>query len=86
LTSREDFDAMLDDFLDNYEILGRRMKPVLHGATPADKLAAYRLALVEGAPVRVRDGDDDGDDGEMLMPMDIDAPKDRWDCETILSG
>ena len=47
LTSREDFNAIMDDFLENYEILGGKMRPVLEGATGADKLATFRRALRE---------------------------------------
>jgi protein LTV1 len=82
ITSRADFDAMMDDFLDNYEILGRQMVPVLPGATPAAKLAAYRTALADGGRLHASD---DADDGDILMPTDVDAPRDRWDCETVLS-
>jgi protein LTV1 len=44
--SREDFDNILDDFLDNYEVVGNRMVPVLTGETGAEKLETLRKALV----------------------------------------
>ncbi|KAJ3559000.1 hypothetical protein NM688_g602 [Phlebia brevispora] len=47
ITSREDFDTMMNEFLDNYEILGGKMKPVLPGETPAEKLETMRKALGE---------------------------------------
>jgi protein LTV1 len=74
---------MMDDFLDNYEIVGRKMRPVLEGDDPAAKLATFRAALAEGG-IRVREGADEDDD-KIPMPLDIDAVKDKWDCETILS-
>lgn len=83
ITSREDFDSMMDEFLDKFEILGRKMKPVLEGGSGAEKLETLRRAMAEGGPIRVRD--DDGSDEDILMPADVDGAKDRWDCETILS-
>jgi protein LTV1 len=76
---------MMDDFLDNYEILGRKMKPVLPGNTPAEKLESYRRAFLEGGQIQVREAADDDDDGDILQPVDLDERADRWDCETILS-
>jgi protein LTV1 len=84
LTSREDFGSMMDEFLNDYEILGRKMKPKLEGDSGAAKLDTLRRAMGQDERVRVeRDGEDEEDD--ILMPFDIDDRKDRWDCETILS-
>lgn len=75
---------MMNEFLDNYEIVGGKMKPVLAGDTAVDKLDTVRKALGEA---KIRDhGDDSDDEGDILMPVDIDEEKDRWDCETILSA
>lgn len=53
--SREDFDGIMDDFLENYEVVGNRMVGKLQGETGADKFGTIRRALLEGdAP-----GDDD---------------------------
>jgi protein LTV1 len=83
ITSREDFDSMMNEFLDNYEIVGGKMRPVLPGDTSVDKLDTIRKALGEA---KIRDeNDEDDSDGDILMPVDIDEEKDRWDCETILS-
>ena len=85
LAAREDFEAVLDDFLDNYELVGKRMRPVLPGDTAVEKLDTIRRAL---GTVRLnpdtQDDDDDNDD-DIPMPHDIDEKPDRWDCETILS-
>ncbi|KAJ7922888.1 Low temperature viability protein-domain-containing protein [Mycena leptocephala] len=84
LTSREDFGSMMDEFLNDYEILGRKMKPKLEGDSGAAKLDTLRRAMGQDERVRVeRDGEDEEDD--ILMPFDIDDRKDRWDCETILT-
>jgi protein LTV1 len=44
--SREDFEAIMDDFLDNYEVVGKKMVPVLPGQSGAEKLESMRRALV----------------------------------------
>lgn len=84
ITTREDFDTMMNEFLDNYEILGGKMQPVLPGDTATEKLDTLRKALGQA---RLRDGDEDYDSevDDVLMPLDIDEKQDRWDCETILS-
>ena len=78
---------MMDDFLDNYELLGRKMKPVLPGDSGVDKLNTLRRALGQDDRVRIGvTGDEDGSDEEkILMPFEEEDKKDRWDCETILS-
>ncbi|KAG0139411.1 hypothetical protein CROQUDRAFT_460504 [Cronartium quercuum f. sp. fusiforme G11] len=43
---REDFDRIMDDFLEKFEILGGKMKPVLEGKTPLEKLATMRKELL----------------------------------------
>ncbi|GJE86246.1 LTV domain-containing protein [Phanerochaete sordida] len=82
ITSREDFNDMMNEFLENYEILGGKMRPVLAGDTPTEKLDTLRKALGEA---KIRDDADSESDEDILMPVDIDEEKDRWDCETILS-
>ncbi|KAH7906472.1 Low temperature viability protein-domain-containing protein [Hygrophoropsis aurantiaca] len=89
ITSREDFEAMMDDFLDNYEILGRKLKAVLPGDTGAEKLETLRRTMGQDERVRIAAGDSDEDtDDEKLFAAYHAADenkKDRWDCETILS-
>ncbi|KAJ7044933.1 Low temperature viability protein-domain-containing protein [Mycena alexandri] len=85
ITSREDFESMMDEFLNDYEILGRKMKPKLEGDSGAEKLDTLRRAMGQDERVRIeRDGEDDETD-DISMPFDIDDRKDRWDCETILT-
>ncbi|PCH34127.1 Low temperature viability protein [Wolfiporia cocos MD-104 SS10] len=81
ITSREDFDAIMNDFLDNYEIVGGKMRRVLAGETATEKLDTIRKSL--GA-VHLREDDDDEKD-LMFMPLDVDEKQERWDCETILT-
>ena len=73
---------MMNEFLDEYEILGGKMKPRLEGDTNIEKLDTIRKAL---GPVTIRDYDEK-DDEDIPIPVDIDDVKDTWDCETILSG
>ncbi|KAG6851363.1 hypothetical protein H0H93_005761 [Arthromyces matolae] len=87
ITSREDFESMMNEFLNDYEILGRKMKPKLAGDTGAEKLDTIRRALGQDYRVRIDDhaSDNDDEDDDILMPLDIDDKKDRWDCETVLT-
>jgi len=69
ITTREDFEAMMDDFLDNYELLGRKMKPVLPGDSGVDKLNTLRRALGQDERVRIGIANEEDDSaGEILMP------------------
>ncbi|KAF5384949.1 hypothetical protein D9615_001147 [Tricholomella constricta] len=85
ITSREDFESMMDEFLNDYEILGRKMKLKLAGETGAEKLDTIRRAMGQDERVRIGNLEDSEDDDDILMPLDVDDKKDRWDCETILT-
>ena len=85
ITSRDDFGSMVNDFLDNYEILGSRMKPKLKGETGAEKLGILRTAMGHDVD-RTRLQEEVNDDEHELLQMEDEDEKDRWDCETILSG
>lgn len=69
----------MDDFLDNYELVGNKIKPVMPGETPLDKLHTLRQVLdspridLTNRTPHVVDAD------ELEDPV-----KERWDCETIL--
>ncbi|KAJ4485638.1 Low temperature viability protein-domain-containing protein [Lentinula aciculospora] len=88
ITSREDFGSMMDEFLNDYEILGRKMRHKLDGDTGAQKLDTLRRAMGQDERVRetladTEDRDEEEEDNEFLR---IDEEKqDRWDCETILT-
>ncbi|CAE7225111.1 unnamed protein product [Rhizoctonia solani] len=97
LDTREDLEGMMDEFLEKYELVGNKMRPVLGGITPAEKLATLRHALVDNedgdggmrARAIIRKGEipESAQNDKILEPYDIDAgyEQDRWDCETILS-
>lgn len=89
IAPREDFDSLMDDFLDKYELVGGKVRPILEGGTGAEKLQTMRNAMVEGlsrADIRDTTNEDDDDDN-IPMPSIVGMGKDqdRWDCETILS-
>lgn len=93
--SREDFDAILDDFLENYEVVGRRMRPALGGTglTGPEKLQVLRSAV---------EGEGDDRDANRQLVLEIErlgrgqkAPKEKrekvkvdeaekWDVESVL--
>ena len=86
ITSREDFDSMLNQFLNEFEIVGRKMKPKLEGESGPEKLDVLRRAMGQDERIRIsNDGDDDEKDDDDLFSSNEEDKKDRWDCETILS-
>jgi len=85
ITSRDDFDSMINTFLNDYEILGRKLKPKLQGETGVDKLNLIRQSMGQDERVRVSTGADSDPDDDDLFPSDDEADKNKWDCETILS-
>ena len=72
----------MDDFLDNYEVLGGKLKPVLPGETPTEKLAVLRQSLREEHFNSKDDLEMNVMDRAELFEED---DEERWDCETILS-
>lgn len=81
VASRADFQAMVDDFIDNFDISSRKMKPKPEGETPLGSLAAMRQALRSaGDCVIIDEGESEGTDD--ILDED---KEERWDCETILS-
>jgi protein LTV1 len=92
MVTREDFNSILDDFLDKYEVVGKKMVPRLEGDTSEAKLETIRNAL--GAAKL----DNDEDDGHMparptkshkIESLDVwERPvKQRaaWDVQSVLS-
>lgn len=81
ITSREDFEALMDDFLLNYEVSGGKMKPSLQGSGP-EKLQLLRLAMGRDERVTVDQQERDDDIDPMLEEKER---RERWDVETVLS-
>ena len=86
ITSREDFDSMVNTFLNEFEILGRKMKPKLEGESGVEKLDILRRAMGQDERVRIANGDDEENEETDLLTTEEEDKKDRWDCETILSS
>ncbi|KAI0718882.1 Low temperature viability protein-domain-containing protein [Cerioporus squamosus] len=82
IASRADFEDMMDEFLEKYEVIAGKMRPTLPGSA-TEKLDTVRKALGEAKIRDAEESDSEGDD--ILMPLDVDDKKDRWDCETILT-
>ena len=83
ITSREDFSSMVNNFLNDFEIVGRKMKPKLEGESGPEKLDVLRRAMGQDERVRISN-DGNEDDNDDLFSSDEEDKKDRWDCETIL--
>jgi len=73
----------MDDFLQNYEVSGGKMKPSLPGSGP-EKLQSLRLAMGRGERVIVEDSDQEGKNDDIYAVIDNEKPE-RWDVETVLS-
>lgn len=89
MEDRADFDSILDDFLDKYEIVGRKMKPKLEGDTSGEKLDTLRQSL--GA---IRLSEEDEEDKPKSRKDQVDhvdiwerpvKQRETWDCQTVLS-
>ncbi|KAF8938586.1 hypothetical protein BGZ58_000622 [Dissophora ornata] len=97
---RKDFDSILDDFLDKFEIVGSKMVPRLEGATSQNKLTTIRNALL------VEEGEEEKSvattvggtrrpkkalEDDMATELQTDFRsraerlRDGWDVQTILS-
>lgn len=85
ITSREDFETLMDDFLRNYEVSGGKMRPSLQGSGP-EKLQSLRLAMGRDERVMVENLDQqERDDGDINSVVEEQGKRDRWDVETILT-
>ncbi|BEI79558.1 hypothetical protein CcaverHIS002_0100870 [Cutaneotrichosporon cavernicola] len=98
--NREDFDDIMTDFLDNYEVVGRRMREAVGGTklTGPEKLAVIRAALEdeEEGPGRAEnrrrildlerriETGQYRDIKESIDRREVE-PEAKWDVETILS-
>jgi protein LTV1 len=85
ITSREDFEALMDDFLCNYEVSGGKMRPSLPGSGP-EKLQSLRLAMGRDERVMVDNLDQqERDDSDINSMIEEQEKRERWDVETVLS-
>ncbi|CAG8585551.1 4156_t:CDS:2 [Ambispora leptoticha] len=90
ISRRQDFDQIMEEFLDKYEIVGHKMVPKLEGDSMVDKLETIRRGLGQ---VNIEDGtqknigkDNAWVDDEILdMSKESKRTREAWDCESILS-
>ena len=90
---RADFDAILDDFLEKYEIVGKKMQPKLEGESSVEKLDTYRQSLVK--PELQTDEQTKTttlvrakltrEALEAMPERPTEKKRAAWDCQTILS-
>ena len=74
----------MDDFLQNYEVSGGKLKPSLPGLGP-EKLQSLRLAMGSGSRVTVEVSDQEGKDDDIYAVIEDNEKPERWDVETVLS-
>lgn len=74
----------MDDFLQNYEVSGGKMKPSLPGSGP-EKLQSLRLAMGRGERVTVEGCAKEGKDDDIYAEIEDHEEPERWDVETVLS-
>ncbi|KAI9462279.1 LTV-domain-containing protein [Lactarius psammicola] len=85
ITSREDFETLMDDFLRNYEVSGGKMRPSLQGSGP-EKLQSLRLAMGHDERVMVDSTDQqERDDGDINSVIEEKGKRELWDVETVLT-
>lgn len=98
---RADFDAILDDFLEKYEIVGKKMQPKMEGETSAAKLDSMRQGLIKPDINEIKEVEKlpkvtltraalerASLESASLKPR-LERPEQRkretWDCQTIVS-
>jgi len=85
ITSRDDFDSLMDDFLHNYDVSGGKMKPSLPGSGP-EKLQSLRLAMGRDERLSVEDDDkEEHEDDDIYAVTEEKGKRERWDVETVLT-
>ncbi|KAJ2160558.1 Protein ltv1 [Coemansia sp. RSA 552] len=96
-SSRPDFEAVLDEFLQGYELTGRRLEPVMEGGSGAGKLSTFRGALADEEETRRRvvaagqrqeaeaRAKTKAQDEAELDDLFKEKQRPAWDCESVLS-
>ncbi|CAG8668871.1 12426_t:CDS:2, partial [Ambispora gerdemannii] len=89
---RQDFDQIMEEFLDKYEIVGRKMVPKLEGDSVVDKLETIRRGLGQ---VNIEDETQNCGKSKVRVNNSVSEvldtskeskrTRETWDCESILS-
>ncbi|KAJ2674248.1 Protein ltv1 [Coemansia sp. RSA 1085] len=98
ISSRADFESVLNEFLNDYELTGKKMQAVVEGGSGAGKLDTYRDGLVEGSEASKRAvvqaaqrileesaTKSDKQDADELDEIFKEKERTPWDCQSILS-
>ncbi|KAJ2805946.1 Protein ltv1 [Coemansia guatemalensis] len=98
ISTRPDFESVLDEFLTKYERTGKKMQVIVDGGNGAGKLDTYRTGFLDGSKPQEQSrkemalagqrmvDEDEGDQVEAeLDEMFREKEQARWDCQSILS-
>lgn len=84
--TRDDFNNIMDEFLDKHEVVQGKMRPTLgnRDTTPNEKLEMIRKGLGD---IHIADNDEEvgtpASENPFLNPSIIGADREKWDVETI---
>ncbi|KAK9762883.1 Protein ltv1 [Basidiobolus ranarum] len=84
---REDLEDILDEFLDKYELVGKKMVPKLEGDSE-ERLETMRKAFLDvSLEEKIRHSSTVSKPEKDIMPLPSREERERemWDCESILS-
>ncbi|KAI7901719.1 Low temperature viability protein-domain-containing protein [Cokeromyces recurvatus] len=91
IQQREDFESILDDFLEKYEIIGRKMEPKMEGESSAAKLDSYRQGLIKPDVQQLEEQHEPSKPRltrallEPRLERPVQRQKESWDVQTIIS-
>ncbi|KAJ2783841.1 Protein ltv1 [Coemansia interrupta] len=101
ISTRPDFESVMDEFLSEYELTGKRMQVVVEGGDGAGKLDTVRQAFLKATQSaeasrrelldvgnRIIDEDNrrtDKDEAEYFDRLFQEKQRTPWDCQTILT-
>jgi len=74
----------MDDFLQNYEVSGGKMRLALPGSG-AEKLQSLRLAMGRGECMTVEDSGHESKVDDIHAVVEENGKRERWDVETVLT-
>ncbi|KAK4518256.1 uncharacterized protein ATC70_001608 [Mucor velutinosus] len=93
LEERADFDAILDEFLEKYEIVGKKMQPKLEGETSAAKLDSMRQGLIKPSVVEEEKKEMERTTRQKLtqsalepkLERPVQRQRETWDVQSVIS-
>lgn len=93
LEERADFDAILDEFLEKYEIVGKKMQPKLEGETSAAKLDSMRQGLIKPSVAEEEKKEMERTTRQKLtqsalepkLERPVQRQRETWDVQSVIS-